>query len=368
MKFRDHYFKRESTVNNSDTVIIDLNVRTPISAMSIEYEATNGATSCLDHEIHDDVSKIEIVDGSNVLWSLSLAQIRALNFFETKRLPRENADESAAAVQEEKGIIYFGRWLNDAEYYFDPTLFNNPQLRLTHSLTISATAGFATGTGKVTVIGHLIEEGVKPYRGFLSARERISYTSATSGDKEIDLPTDNKYRLMLLQSLITTYRPDEALTKHKLSIDGDRYVPFDIYSEDLLDMNATQFGYAIQKKKLLSADDGTALLDLYDIVHANIYTTEDDHIATIEAIDAEKISHSLYDLTTPGTPALQTTAKAVYVSAYGAAPYACLCMPFGDLYTPEDWLDAPSYGSIRLFSTQAVAAACSVILQQLRLT
>lgn len=366
MKTRKHYFKREATIADSDSVQIPINVNDMISAISVEYQATNGATSCIDHELHDDVSKIELVDGSTVLWSLSLAQARALNFFETKLLPHELCSEGAAGAQEESCVIYFGRFLFDPEYYFNPKLYNNPMLVLTHALSISATAGFATGTGKITVIGELMEEGFSGYKGFLSARERLSYTSTTSGDKDIELPRDGRYRMLLLKALITTYTPQEVLTRHRLSIDGDKYIPFDLYTEDIKDMNISRFGLVKQKKELLSADDGTALLDIYDIDDCTIRTTADDHLASIEAIDAEQIQNGLYDLTTPGTPALQTTAKVCFVTAYGSAPYAIYAVPFGDLYDQNDWLDSEKYGDVRLFSTQAVAGACSVILQQLR--
>lgn len=366
MKYRDHYFKREATVNNSDTVIIDINLKDPVSQISIEYEATNGSTSCVDHEIHDDISSIELVDGSQVLWSLDMQQARALNFFELKQLPHELADETLSEKQEEKCYINFGRFLNDPEYYLDPTKYANLQLRLTHTLTIDATAGFATGTGKVTVMARVLEEGAKAYKGFLSAREKVSYTSGTSGDKEIQLPTDNPYRLMLLQARKTLLNHVEVISQYKLSVDADNYVPFSLYTEDIVDQNRSQFGLVTQHKKLFSADDGTALLDIYNIADCLVWTTEDDHIATLEKLDAEQISNSLYDFTTPGTGALQTTAKAVYVKATGLEPYGCVCIPFGCLDEPSDWFRSQDYGDIRLYATQVAVGACSVILQQLK--
>jgi len=271
-------------------------------------------------------------------------------------------------VQEEKCLIQFGRYMDDPNYYFDPTIYNNPQLRLTHSFTVSATAGIATGTAKITVMARLIEEGAKAYQGFLSARERVSYTSTTSGDKEIELPRDHRYRMLLLQALITTYTPQEVLTRHKLSIDGDKIIPFDMYTEDIKDMNIAMFGQASQRKELLGADDGTSLLDIYDIEEAMIRTTADDTLSIIKAIDAEKITQGLLEYSTPATPTLDTTARPCFVKAWGSAPYGCYAIPFGDIYNPEDWLDPTQYGDIRLYSTQAVAGACAVILQQLRLS
>ena len=46
-KYRNFYLKRESGVSDSDVVLIDVNVKDPISFITVEYEATNGATSCI---------------------------------------------------------------------------------------------------------------------------------------------------------------------------------------------------------------------------------------------------------------------------------------------------------------------------------
>lgn len=364
MRFRDHYFKREATVNDSDTVIIDINVKNPISAIAIEYEATTGATSATNKEIHDDVSSIELVDGSRVLWSLSMAQARALNFFETGILPHQVATEAAGAVQESKCVLHFGRVLDDPEFYIRPSDYNNLQLRITHALTISATAGFATGTGKVTVMARIIEQGATVYKGFLMAKEKISYTSATSGDKEIDLPKDYPYRLMMLKALVTTVTHQEILTKHKLSIDADAYIPFNMYSEDIDDMNRTKFGLAKEKKEVLATSADVRLCDLYNIEDAHIRSDVTLEIPIIEGIDAEALTIGLTVITVAPAITVETSDIALHLTVYGSQPNANLAIPFGRLDSPADWLPAPEYGDIRLISTQAAAAACAVVLQQ----
>ena len=366
MRTRDYYFKREATVADSDTVVINIDIKDPISFIKVEYEATNGGTSCIDHELHDDVDKIELVDGSDVLFSMSMAEAIALNFFELSKLPHQSLSENLSVVQEESCYIHFGRFQNDPEYYFNPTAWKNPQLRITHTLDISATAGFATGTGKITVMARIIEEGALPYKGFLMSKNKYSWTSGTSGDEPIDMPRDHPYRMMLVKALLTTYRPDEVLSKHKLSCDADKFVPFEMYTEDVMDQNEKQFGLAQQCKNLLTADDGTALLDLYDIRKASIRCNYDDQIATIEGVDAEQVSVGLYNMATVTSPALQTTARVCPVAVEGIAPFGCIVFPFGELNNPESWFDAPSFSDIKLYCTQAVAGACAILLQQLR--
>jgi hypothetical protein len=364
MKFRDHYFKREATVSDSDTVIIDINVKNPISAIVVEYEATNGATSSTNHEIHDDVSSIELVDGSRVLWSLSMNQARALNFFETGILPHSVQTEIAAAVQESKCVLHFGRVLDDPEFYIRPSDYNNLQLRLTHALTISATAGFATGTGKVTVMARIIDQGATVYKGFMMAKEKVSYTSGTSGDKEVDLPRDYPYRIMMLKALVTTVTHQEVLTQHKLSIDADAYIPFNMYSEDIDDMNRSKFGLAKEKKIVLATSADVRLCDLYNIEDGFIRCETTLVNTAIEAVDAEAVTIGATVVTVAPAITVDVTDRNHHITVYGTQPNSNLAIPFGRLDSPSDWLPAPEYGDIRLISTQAAAAACAVVLQQ----
>jgi len=367
MKLREYGLKYQNTVSDTDKTILDLKGAGLLSAIEIEFQATNGATSCVDHEIHDDISKIEIVDGSEVLESLSMEEWIAQNFHELGRMPKASLSENAAAVQKETCFILFGRYIGDPEYFLDPSKFVNPQLVIENALAISATAGFATGTGKVTVRLHIIGEGQASQKGFIMRKEKYSFTSAASGDEIIDLPRDYRYRSIGVMALLSTYRPDEVISKIKLSCDSDKYVPINTYTDDIVDKIASIFGMAQQSKDLLTADDGAALMDIYDIRKAHIHSNEDDHIATIEAVDAEKVSNGLYDMTSPATPAFQTVAKVCPVDVEGNCPHGVVLLPFAGFKTLEEGLDVSQYGKVELVLTQATASgAVKIILSQIR--
>jgi len=367
MKFRDYYFKREATISDADTLTIDINVKQPISYISIEYEATTGATSCLDREIHDDVSAIELVDGSDVIASLSMLEWRGLNFAERGILPRAVLTEAGGAKQEESCVIYFGRHANDLEYYLDPNKYRNLQLRLTHALTISATVGFTTGSGKVTVRAGIIDEGALPRKGQMMAKRVYGWTSAGSGDEAIDMPRDYSYRQLLVKSVLTLTTPQEIIEKVKLSCDADKYIPVNTYLEDVVDENNRRLGMAKQDKIILRANDGSALTDIYDIANAHARSLTTDRICFVELLDAEKVAIGLLDLTAVGVPAWDATARSNSVVVEGAAPHGMLAVPFGSLTEPAGWLPAQTFGDVKLCVTQLTAgAACAVILQQIR--
>jgi len=367
LKTRLRTLKDESSINDSDTVSIDINIHKPISAFEVLYEATNGATSCVDHELHDDISKIELVDGSNVITSLSMMEAQALEFFCTKKKPFMQLSEAASGTQKESALILFGRYLGDPDYYLDPTKFDNLQLQLVHNLTISATAGFATGTGKVSVFAHILEDGFGPVRGYMMSKEKKSWTTSSSGDEITKLPVDHPYKLLLIKALVSLSRFDEVITQVKLGVDEDSFIPFDLRGRHLAYFNEQWFGQLEQTKTILSADDGTVLMDLFDIKHANALCTADDHIATVESLDAEQVSLGLYDMTTPGTPALQSTAKGGVLQVRGGMLHSCLAYPFGNPNDPDTYLDVRDYGSVELTCTQGTAsAAAAIVLQQLR--
>jgi len=366
MKTRDYYFKREDTIKDSETVIVDLRGKGAISAISVELEATTGGTSCLDHEIHDDVSLIEVVDGGKVIASLSMIEWLAINAAYFKRLPHQLLTENASSKQEERIIIPFGRFIGDPNYFLDVGMFKNPELRINVGLTISATAGFATGTGKVTVIGKIMDERPGEYKGFLRHREIRSFTSAASGDETVNIPTNYPISMLAVLARLTTKRPDEVISKVKVSVNNDEWVPVNDYAEDIIDMNQERFGKFEQQKTILRADDASALSDIYDIREATIRPGADDHVVTVEGISGEQVSIGLYDLTSPGTPAFQTTAKVSYLTVYGMGPCGAIFVPFGKLEDPDSWLQAQNYERIDMYLTQAAAnGTVEVVVQEI---
>ena len=367
MKIRTHYLEYQKTLSDTDKIIKDLKGAGKLSAIEIEYQATNGATSCVDHEIHDDVSKIEMIDGAEVLESLSMKEWIACNFYELGRIPRAQLTEVGGAIQKETCLILFGRFIGDPDYYFDPSKFDNPQLSLESALTISATAGFAAGTGKLTIKLHIIDEGARAQKGFITRQEKYSFTSAASGDELISLPTNYPYQYLGVSAVLSTYRPDEVISKIKLTFDDDKYIPISTYTDDIMDKLKSVFGLAQQKKHIFSANNGTALLDLYDIQKAHIRSNEASNIATIISVDAEKITNELYDMSTVGTPALQTAEKDLVVDVEGNTPHGLVLLTFGDIHSDDGILPVTGYSKLELYLTQAVAnAAVKLLLAQIR--
>ena len=364
---RDYYIARDETISDSQTKIYDLEGIDPISCIDVIYEATNGSTSNVGHPLHKDVSKIEVVDGSDVLFSLSAPQIAALDFYALGKYPWHDIREGGGAVQKEMFRIPFGRFLGDPRLYLNPANFKNPQLKCTHSLTISSTAGFATGTGKLTVIAKTFHEAPPPAEGFLMAKDIYDWTTASSGDEKVELPNDYPYRLLLLRAYESGVAWDTDITKVKLSIESDRIVPFELYSDDLETLNEELFGLAEIKQRLLRADNASPETFLAYPKVFDVEPLADLHVANVEGITADLATLQLLVLSTTPSIAKQTTAKDILMAAKGVGPHNVLGIPFGELNDPATWFQAQNYKKIDFIVTQGGAGAtASVILQQFR--
>ena len=252
MKTRDYVLVNGETIADSATVTKNLDRNLKIQEIRVRYQATNGATSNTLAKLNGMVTKIEVVNGSDVLHSLSGQEEQALNFFRHRSLPFKQLNSKAAGVVIEEFIVNFGRFRGDRDFYLDTGRFSNPQLKLTHALTISATAGFATGTGLLTVILKLIEDNAPPSRGFIQSQEIKAWTTLGSGDEDTDLPLDFPFQSIMVKDLETLIEPDVDLTNLKLNINSGRWIPFDLSTALILADNIDRFGKARERMNYLN--------------------------------------------------------------------------------------------------------------------
>jgi len=368
MKERLVYLASSESVSDSGTFIKNIDVVDPITCIDLFFSATTGATSCVDHEIHDDISKIEVIDGGDVLHSVTMIEEQALNCFEKGRFPWFDFDEGASKSVKEGCHIMFGRGNRDQEINFRPTNFKNPQLRVTYSLTISATAGFATGTGAITAIAHVLEDVSGGHKGFLMTKEHYSYSTTASAHEYIDMPVDLPYRLVMIKALLSTYGWEELISNVKLHADREKFVKFDISGTDLFALNFDQFDPLVQLKTLLTADQGTALMDLYYPKEVAGHANEAKVLGIVEAVDADKVTVGVLKGTSGTTKVTAAGTKAVRVTYEGYQPHGCVVIPMGDLHDPEEWWDVSQYGTVTLdiLASSTGSAAAAVVIQQLR--
>lgn len=336
------------------TKTIDINVKSPISRMIIRMKGTNNGSTPTAHPIKM-LSTIELVDGSDVLYSLSGIEAAALNFYENGELPffvceYENDIECCATVQ-----LNFGRFLWDRELALDPSRFKNLQLKITHN---KALGGSAPDAATLAVFAAVFEDNPPTPKGFLMSKEIYSYSLTASAHEYIDLPTDYDYRFVLLQSYDTTYPPNTQFGNLKFTLDHDREVLIN-------NISMTEFIKIMPpmdkvEENFAGLGTGSAV-SYYQAGTYECYGVGVGRSASQTTLIVGQPSGSRIQVTNDASESFS-----VYETGY--VPFGAMDLLIADKMDAGSWLNARRYGSVRLDITAGSGASGTayVVLQQLR--
>jgi len=357
MKTRDYVLVNAQNISDSQTFTKDLKSGLKIQELRVIYQAGNGTTSNTLGKLNGQVSKLEVLDGSEVLHSLSFRQEQARDYFLTGRLPFQQLSQKASATVIEEADIYFGRFPGDREYYFDTSRFSNVQLALTHALTLSTTAGFTTLTGYLTVIAKLIEDGALPCKGFIMSKQADAYTTVSSAFRTTDLPVKNDYQSLMFGALETLIEPDVDISNYKLTLDDDKYVPFNLSALQILQENIRRLPAVRQRMTYLNATTDSWLSDVYGRMSAWKGPVGATALGTAGVVTAERVT---------GVGVTGETGD-VYYNIRGYCPHSFLEWVFGDGREVDDYLKVAGLSKAELIATDAAAGgAYTVVTNQLR--
>jgi hypothetical protein len=362
MKVRDVYITQAQTISDSGSLTFPLGQLGKIQQIRVKLSATNGSTSNTVGKLVGLVSKIEIVDGSNVLASCSMLEWLASDCYNNGFMPFRDDSAGANVVISDEVMVLFGRFWGDREYYLDCARFANPMLRIIWAFTVSATVGIATGVSTLSLIATTIEDQALPYKGFIMRKEAASWTTAASGTQSFILPLDYPFMGIYVAALKTTVAPDTIITNFKLSRNTDQYIDYNITSRDAMARNVETFGVFRQKFRPLVDTAATWLGDLYFQTGAWMSRPGATSKALTTTVAAESV-------TTFGTTG--GTVDTQELELEGGAPGASCYLPFhyGDPYNvpnPDDFLNPTGLGELKLILTQGVASAAgTVVLEQL---
>jgi len=366
MKFKEIYLKKDEVVPDSGTKKVDLRLDVPIQSLRVIYKQTPSGADYDDHPIYKDVDKIEVVDGSEVIFSLNGRQCLGLNFYERGRLPDAKICNKNGVENFQVFEINFARDERDDELGFDPRRYRNPVLQLTHTFETGTGKWTANGT-KLTVIARVLDVQSASPRGVLMTKEIYSYTMGTSGEHTIELPRDYPYRLLGIQTLLSGNTFEENVSNVKLTCDMDRFVPFNYRAEDFIRIIKEKFGIGIEILSQNKKDNEVIYSQFQNVLNAHVRPSNDLNIANVESIDAEKITLQVLKLTTSPSIAKANTDQLIYGQAQGIEPHGLVAWNFGTMQDMNSWFDPRNYQTVQLKLTQSAAAECAIILQQLKM-
>ena len=365
MKYRDNELYHDLGLDDSGTKIIDLNFADPLSAISFLFYGTNGETSNKNNAMHDVVTKIEIVDGSDVLLSVSLKELQALHAYQTGNFPYSLAYEDADGDSKDHVTLFFGRWLWDTMYYMDLTKFSNPQLKITTDedvIRAMGAAGFLTGSFDVSIVAHVMDDPALVSKGFLMNKELYAFTSGTSGNEYVELPRDYPYVRAMLHSTIRGSDIHELISNLKLSCDSDKFVPFDRNAKDLSETYENFHPPFTMRAQFFRKSGDNVYFPLYYNPRV-LFTPK----AANRIVGSDwQWSGGSDLLLSDAAGAAITSEEVINAQIWGTDPHCTIQHKFGVFNDPATYFDPTLWKEVKLILTQAAAGAVKVVLQQLR--
>lgn len=355
MNYRKATIQAASSLNVSGTQVIPLNIQDIISRITIIWKVTKVGDG-MDAHPSQDIPKIELVDGSDVLFSMNGGEAQALNIYDRRCGSMCYGNHNVASSEQSAYALDFGRWLWDKELALDPTKFRNLVLKVTYSEIIADTGASAS---TMEVIADCFDEKVISPIGFLMSKEHHSRTPPGSGYYYVDLPIDHPIRKMLLQGYYKQYEAWKNITSMRLDEDNEKRIPLDWGLEDYY-RHMKGFWTPVEEMFV-----GSSMATGH-----TFYVTPTDYWAN-GAFHAEGSVSSIGFLNTNmlgGYCVLRSDAL-TYVLGHvrGWLPNHCFEFPFGDGKDIDDWYDTSRIGSLRLRIEGASAnGTAGVVLQQLR--
>ncbi|MBA7647190.1 hypothetical protein ES703_54960 [subsurface metagenome] len=334
MKTRLATIMAEQDLGASGTKIIDINIKDVISRITVKFYAQNVDVVYLAHPVAN-IEKIELVDGSDVLFSLTGFQAQALNFYDRGKVPFTYLNVRDDGGQQAQCGMDFGRVLFDPVLAFDPTKFINPQLKITFDRT-NANAGCLTSNCEV--LADIFDEDPPTPTGFLMSKEIYSYTVGTTGYEYIDLPTDYVTRQIFAKAFLAPWGMTGIFDAFKLSEDNDKRVPVDVTSSVLEKRAFETYGPVEEWVKAVVSIGG---IDFYGMPTDGAFGVISPEVV-LQDVGVESVGGGKYRFE---AEAAVYRARAVLI---GNCPHGTI--PLLPKPGPEitDWYDVTKLGSLKL--------------------
>ena len=362
MNYRDIEIFAPSDLGASGTEVIDLKMSNKLSTIELIWRTTVVTVSDMTDVHVACISRIEIADGSNVLWSISGEEAQALYFYNTGKMPLNDISVDTTEYCRSVIPLMFGRYLWDPQLALDPARYANLQLKITWD---EDKAGASVVANQLTVRGWAFDQKAISPQGFLAAKEIKSWTPVASSYEYTDLPTDFPIRSLLYRQAATDKNPFEVCDQIKLSEDFDERVPFDLTGQEVFDKIVHEYGRISQKVELNeTAGDAMALYLAPTYLHHAAVDYDDEVVAA----DDEHIQAAFAgNIVTIGAT-VNKVPHSAEVSGY--APHFCMPIPLGRQDVIEDWFNPRNLSQLRLTTKGASAVGttpeAAVVVQQHR--
>jgi len=346
----------KSTITTGVTTI-DLDFLDCISEIHIRHGTVNGAEANTTEHPMLNITKIEIVDGSDVLFSLDGPELQALDIYHSGYNLRQGPFHYLNGLDAifEVGIS-FGRYLWDEELALDPSKFANPQLRITHNYALG---GMTPASCFLRVNACLFDEKVISPGGFLMTKEIKRWDTTATDHQYTDLPTDYAYRKLFVQNRYIEVDPRVSISNIKLSSDGDKKV--------IVNHTASQIlaSIGVENSWMFETVVGSGA-----IAQRTYHVTPTANVQVMVTPWSEALGANNVASFSSGGGHLQViceVANNIAMQVFGQCPHGAICIPFGKQGVIDDWFDVTRVGHLLLDITDGAATGITKIyIQQYR--
>jgi hypothetical protein len=373
-----HRQTAEATTSRQNTILVDLPEKDFLSQILVKVYTVNPAYSTPLLPVMHFIKKLEVVDGSDVLFSLSGAETQAISFFRGRTMPCAERCDWENTDTYDLFYIRFNRFPGDTKYLLNLGKLSNPQLKITYDNTVvlvegcTYTVNTTTPTVRYTVVCDILR-GTPPnnYTGkFISARDVFTYVSPAAGTEYIDIPRTDPIFGIAVRAAYYAHSMSEDLNRVRLNINNQEWIPFDIYYDEMKMLHEEWF----QPKAIVEERIDTYYQVRYDsgLGEAEYYQPIVKGVCPdILNIQSNTGGWIRLGYVVGSTGASDTTARySVCYFMTGLFPQHTAYLPMSVVTdTPEETLDAPSCANILLEITSVGASgSCqpSVIVDVVR--
>jgi len=356
MKYRVAEIQAEKDMDTAGTATIDIKLKDIISRIQVKFATRNpsGALTIQETEVAN-LPKVELVDGSDVLYSLTGMEAQAVDWYDTLKPNQSNG--SYVSNWDLVCIVNmnFGRWLYDPDLALDPNRFKNPQLKITYDEDAAVASTVQNG---LTILADVFDEKVPSPQGFLMNKELRSYTGVAGAWEETDIPSDYPHRKLMIQGRQADIWLGGIFDTIKLTEDNDKKVPLDIVCKHLERWMESIWPPYWQH---LVADLNEQTGDTLYTIPTQAVTFFGPYVAS-GLLDAVPFGYT------------HTVKSGVYANigfeafgVQGYVPHGVIAIPFGDQKDMTDWYDLTNKSLVLKIKAAAnQSGTINVITQQLR--
>jgi len=355
MKYRTVEILDEIDPGNAGTHVIPLNLRDPVSRINISY-VCYPISSAMIAAVAANITKIELTDGSDVLYGLDGYECQALAFYDRKINALTGPNYIAGSAIRSMFPIDFGRFRFDPQLALLPDKFNNLMLKITYNEDL---CDASVADHSLEIHADCFDEKTISPIGYLSAKEWINFDAAAgTGYKDVYLPTDEIIRRILIRSYVEKKSPEFVLGEVRLTEDEKKRVVFDWQMYKYYQEQMTNSQPIIERMFDYSnaAGDYDKFAMMTDYMAAHIPVGFESHDPFVN--DYAEGGYIQRDA--DGT----TMTGAVMV---GRNPHHTWDFPMGNPEDLDDWYDVTGKGSVILRCREGgTAGTIQVFLQQMR--